>query len=44
MTQFDSLMAEGNYNVLFNGGLGDIAAATAPFYDARLLAQQARAL
>src|SRR5262249_59440008 len=40
----DSLMAQGQYNVLANGGLGDIAATTAPFYDARLLAQSARAL
>jgi hypothetical protein len=44
MIQFDSLMAQGQYNVLANGGLGDIAATTQPFYDARLLAQQARAL
>ncbi len=44
MVQFDSLMSEGVYNVLFNGGMGDIAAATAPFYEARLLAQKAYAL
>ena len=44
MIQFDSLMAQGQYNVLANGGLGDIAATTAPFSDARLLAQAARAL
>jgi hypothetical protein len=44
MIQFDSLMAQGQYNVLANGGLGDIAATTAPFSDARLLAQSARAL
>src|SRR5690242_20558383 len=44
MIQFDSLMAQGQYNVLFNGGMGDIVAATAPFYDARMLAQRARAL
>src|SRR5262249_50137810 len=44
MTQFDALMAQGQYNVLFNGGLGDIVATTAPFYEARLLAQKARAL
>jgi hypothetical protein len=44
MIQFDSLMAQGQYNVLANGGLGDIAATTQPFYDARLLAQSARAL
>jgi hypothetical protein len=42
--QFNGLMAQGQYNVLFNGGFGDITATTAPFYDARLLAQQARAL
>ena len=35
MIQFDSLMAQGQYNVLANGGLGDIAATTAPFSDAR---------
>jgi hypothetical protein len=44
MVQFDALMAQGIYNVLYNGGSGDIAASTAPFYDARLLAQQARAI
>src|SRR5262249_40236729 len=44
MVQFDSLMAQGQYNVLYNGGGGDIIATTAPFYDARLLAQKARAL
>ena len=44
MTQFDTLMSEGQYNVLYNGGTGDIVAATAPFYDAQLLAQHARAL
>jgi tetratricopeptide (TPR) repeat protein len=44
MLQFDSLMAQGQYNALANGGIGDIAASTAPFYDARLLAQAARAL
>jgi hypothetical protein len=44
MTQFDALMSEGHYNVLFNGGGGDIAQATAPFYTARIVAQQARAL
>ena len=42
--QFDTLMAQGQYNVLYNGGTGDIQAATAPFNDARLLAQKARAL
>jgi hypothetical protein len=44
MVQFNTLMASGQYNVLANGGLGDIQMATAPFYEARLLAQRARAL
>jgi hypothetical protein len=44
MNQFDALMVQGFYNVLYNYGTGDILGATAPFYDARLLAQQARAL
>jgi hypothetical protein len=44
MVQFDSLMVEGIYNLLYNGGAGNIAEANAPFYKARLLAQQARAL
>jgi hypothetical protein len=44
MIQFDTLISEGVYNVLYNGGLGDIAAASQPFYQARLLAQQAFAV
>jgi hypothetical protein len=44
MTQFDLLMDEGVYNQLYIGGYGNITAATAPFYQARLLAQHARAL
>jgi tetratricopeptide (TPR) repeat protein len=44
MIRFDALMEQGVYNSLYNSGMGDIAAATAPFYEARLLAQQARAL
>ncbi len=44
MVQFDTLMSEGVYNVLYNGGLGDIKAATQPFYEARLLAQKAYSL
>ncbi len=44
MTRFDSLMAQGQYNVLFNGGTGNIARAIAPFAEAHLFAQQARAL
>ena len=44
MTQFDSLMAQGIYNVLYNGGGGDIAATTIPFYDANNLARETRPL
>jgi hypothetical protein len=44
LDQFKQLMLEGQYNVFFNGGSGDIAATTAPFASARLLAQQARAI
>src|SRR5262245_32329872 len=44
MVQFDTLVSEGVYNVLFIGGLGDIRAATQPFYEARLIAQKAYAL
>jgi hypothetical protein len=44
MTQFDSLMAQGQANVLASGGLGDINVTTAPFSDARQHAQSARAL
>ncbi|WP_165233015.1 hypothetical protein [Aquisphaera insulae] len=44
MTQFDLLMGEGVYNTLYNGGLGNISAATAPFYQARILSQHARSL
>ena len=44
MTQFDLLMGEGVYNVLYSGGMGNISASTAPFYQARLLAQHARSL
>jgi hypothetical protein len=44
MVQFDSLMAQGQANVLAQGGLGDVAAATAPYAGARGLAQSAGAL
>ena len=44
MVQFDQLMSEGQYNVLYNGGSGDIAATVAPFFAARIIAQQARAV
>ncbi len=40
MTQFDSLMTQGESNVLAKGGLGDIAAATAPHSDAQRLSLQ----
>ena len=42
MNQFDLLMGEGVYNTLYNGGMGNISAATAPFYQARILSQQAQ--
>jgi hypothetical protein len=44
MVQFDSLIAQGQYNVRANGGLGDIRAVTAPFDDARNNSLAARAL
>jgi len=44
MTQFDALMEEGRYNVLYSGGAGDIRETTQPFFDAQLLANQARAM
>ena len=44
MNQFDTLMDEGVYNVLYSGGGGNISAATAPFYQARILAQHAASL
>ena len=44
MIQFNSLMAQGQYNVFANGGLGDVTATTAPFFNARNLAMAARAL
>ena len=43
MTRFDALMNQGQYNVLFTGGTGDISKAIAPFAEARLYAVQARA-
>ncbi len=43
MTRFDTLMNQGQYNVLFTGGTGDISKAIAPFAEARLYAVQARA-
>ena len=44
MIQFDTLITEGVYNLLYTGGMGNIAVTTAPFTEARLLAQQAYAL
>ena len=44
MIQFDLLMGEGSYNVLFNGGMGTSPRRPRPFYEARILAQQARSL
>ena len=44
MIQFDLLISEGVYNVLYSGGMGNIVTTTAPFGEARLLAQQAYAL
>ena len=44
MIQFDLLIREGVYNVLYSGGMGDIVRTSAPFGEARLLAQQAYAL
>ena len=44
MTRFDTLMAQGQYNVLFNGGTGNIAEAIAPFAEAFVYARQARAI
>jgi hypothetical protein len=44
MTQFDLLMSEGVYNVLYNGGMGNISASTAPFFQGRILSQHARSL
>ncbi len=44
MTQFDTLMLTGQYDILYSGGFGDIDKNTAPFFDARLLATHARAL
>ena len=43
MLTFNTLMAEGTYNVMYNGGMGDIDAIIAPFYDAYTVAKQARA-
>src|SRR5579859_238777 len=44
MIEFNALMSQGHYNVLFNGGMGDIVATTAPFITAMTVAREARAI
>ena len=44
MTEFDSLISEGQFRVLDSGGLKDIETTRTPYIDARLRAQKARAL
>src|SRR5262249_29770896 len=44
MTQFDTLMLTGQYDIQYSGGFGNIDQNTAPFFDARLIATHARAL
>ena len=44
MSEFRSLMAEGEYRVLASGGLGDIEVTRQPYVDARFRAQAARSL
>ena len=36
MEQFDGLMFRGRFNVLLNGGLGDIEGSVAPYYQVDL--------
>lgn len=44
MIRFDYLIAQGQYNVLFNGGTGNIAEAIKPFAEAYTYARQARSI
>jgi tetratricopeptide (TPR) repeat protein len=44
MQQFDNLINQGIYNVLYSGGFGAISESVEPFVQARLLAQKARAM
>ena len=44
LDQFDNLISQGIYDVIYSGGLGNIAQSVEPFVQARLLAQKASAL
>ena len=44
LDQFDNLISQGIYDVMYSGGLGNIGQSVEPFVQARLLAQKARAL
>ncbi|MBI1325864.1 tetratricopeptide repeat protein [bacterium] len=44
MEQFDNLINQGIYNVMYSGGFGSISESVEPFVQARLLAQKARAM
>lgn len=40
MDQFDNLIDQGIYDVIYSGGFGNIAQSVEPFIQARLLAQK----
>ena len=44
MDQFDNLIDQGIYDVIYSGGFGNIAQSVEPFIQARLLAQKASAM
>ncbi|MFM1801993.1 MAG: hypothetical protein RJA81_1345 [Planctomycetota bacterium] len=44
LDQFDNLISQGIYDVMYSGGLGNISESVEPFVQAHLLAQKARAL
>ncbi|MFM7129164.1 MAG: hypothetical protein ACKO0V_07380, partial [bacterium] len=44
LDQFDNLISQGIYDVMYSGGLGNIGQSVEHFVQARLLAQKARAL
>lgn len=44
MDQFDNLIDQGIYDVIYSGGFGNIAQSVEPFIQARLLAQKAAAM
>ncbi len=44
LEQFDNLINQGIYNVMYSGGFGSISESVEPFVQARLLAQKARAM